>query len=352
MRNLRCGFLAHSLVVLGIVAGAGCGKDVSHTTTPDSPPAVSDAPPLVGDRYGLTWGPISVPPMTESTQCIWLKLSNTTQIKVHQIHNVLTDGSHHLIVYKDDMDTTEQTTPMPCQPFTGALNASGMISPIVITQKKDDEITLPDGVAYTFAPGQMIKLELHYINASTTDTKMIGATVDFYGADPATIHDEAAILFTGTVDISLPPNTMTTVHQFFTVPSYLDLSQANIFAVTGHEHQLGLNATASVGASKTGTLTPVYNPNPFVWSEPATQVQTPAFSIPKGGGLDMTCTWFNSTANTVTFGEKTTNEMCFFWMYYYPSQGSKVCFHTEQIGGANGLNFCCPGDSLCSMAPM
>jgi hypothetical protein len=26
-----------------------------------------------------------------------------------------------------------------------------------------------------------------------------------------------------------------------------------------------------------------------------------------------------------------------------------VCFHTEQYGGVNGLNLCCPGDSLCSL---
>ena len=45
----------------------------------------------------------------ENTQCIWVRLGNTTEIKVHQMHNVLSDGSHHLIVYKDDMDTIEQT---------------------------------------------------------------------------------------------------------------------------------------------------------------------------------------------------------------------------------------------------
>ena len=41
--------------------------------------------------------------------------------------------------------------------------------------------------------------------------------------------------------------------------------------------------------------------------------------------------------------------MCFFWAYYYPSQGSKVCIHTQQAGGASGVDVCCPGDSLCSL---
>jgi len=41
--------------------------------------------------------------------------------------------------------------------------------------------------------------------------------------------------------------------------------------------------------------------------------------------------------------------MCFFWAYYWPSQGSRVCIHTNQYGGANGYDTCCPGDSVCSL---
>ena len=95
----------------------------------------ADAPPLTGDMFSLQWGPISVDPGVENTQCIWVKLGNASEIKVHQLHNTLSTASHHLIVYKDDMDTTEQTTPTPCQPFTGALNTTGMIEPLVITLK-------------------------------------------------------------------------------------------------------------------------------------------------------------------------------------------------------------------------
>ena len=38
--------------------------------------------------------------------------------------------------------------------------------------------------------------------------------------------------------------------------------------------------------------------------------------------------------------------MCFFWAYYYPSKGAKVCFHTSQGGG---IDQCCPGNpTLCA----
>ena len=38
--------------------------------------------------------------------------------------------------------------------------------------------------------------------------------------------------------------------------------------------------------------------------------------------------------------------MCFFWAYYYPSKGAKVCIHSDKIGG--GVDFCCPGSPYCS----
>jgi hypothetical protein len=96
-------------------------------------------------------------------------------------------------------------------------------------------------------------------------------------------------------------------------------------------------------------MTEVYAPDPFKWDEPETTTFATPFSIPTGGGLDFECSWNNTTTGNVGFGESANDEMCFFWAYYYPSQGSKVCIHTEQYGGANGLNVCCPGDSLCGL---
>ncbi len=100
------------------------------------------------------------------------------------------------------------------------------------------------------------------------------------------------------------------------------------------------------GVSATGPLTEVYAPSPFLWDEPATATP-PEFMLPAGGGFDFECTWTNTTPNAVKFGESADKEMCFFWAYYYPSIGSKVCFHTQQFGGASGVNECCPGGAYC-----
>src|SRR6185312_14695837 len=95
--------------------------------------------------YSLTFGPILVPAGTEATQCIVRRLGNPTPLHVGTVHNMLGEASHHMVVYRVN-DTDEQTTPFACQPFQDTVLGNG--SPIVISQKADDLLTMPPGVAY------------------------------------------------------------------------------------------------------------------------------------------------------------------------------------------------------------
>jgi hypothetical protein len=119
------------------------------------------------------------------------------------------------------------------------------------------------------------------------------------------------------------------------------MSGANFFAITGHEHQWGTKVTveASTG-NQPGTM--VYNPDTFLWDEPETAYHDPPFQVPNNGGFRITCEWFNGSGQNVGFGEGANDEMCFFWGYYYPSVGSKVCFTHSGFG----ISGCCPDDAL------
>lgn len=307
-----------------------------------------DAPSLSGDKYSLTFGPVTVQPGQENTQCIQTRLSNTTPIKVHDMHNVLSPGSHHLIVYRDNKTTAETTTPVNCQPFTGALNPTGTVAPIMITQRSDDPLYMPEGVAYTMAANQMIRIEMHFIN-STDAPLQITATVDLFAAEESTIHDEADLLFIGSPDVDIPAGGTVTLDQFFT-PSraQLDITQAKFFAITGHTHKFGTKMEVDLAPTTGGERTSIYSPDPFQWAEPATVTHSPEFQVPSGmGGFHFKCEYHNTSNQRVQFGESANDEMCFFWAYYYPSQGSHVCFHSNQFGNAD---VCCPdaGPQLCN----
>jgi hypothetical protein len=260
------------------------------------------------------------------------------------VHNVLGNGSHHLVVYRV-ADTEERTTPFDCSPFTDTLDPSKG-STLMITQKKEELLTLPKGVAYTLSPNQMIRLEVHFIN-TTKEPKKLGASSTMIAIDEAEFKEEADFLFIGTPDIKLPAKTMSTVGPvYFKLPDvYAD---AKFFAITGHEHQYGTNVKVQLATSATdATGKAVYDVPGWKWDEPATVFQDPPFSPPAGGGFRFTCDYNNTSASEVGFGESANQEMCFFWAYYYPSKGSKVCMHTNRTGGAAGTDFCCPGSIYC-----
>jgi Copper type II ascorbate-dependent monooxygenase, C-terminal domain len=328
--------------------GVDAGKDGSSGDSGTSPG--DDASDPFGDAtappgsYSLQIGPIMVGAGVENTQCVVLNLNNPVPIQVGQIHNLLTNGSHHMIVYRVD-DTMEQPTPFDCQPFTDTLNAADG-SVLMITQKHDDLLQFPQGVAYTLPANQMIRLELHYINAGSTALEVTGQTTMIPIA-AGTYQYEADFLFIGDPDISIPAHSTQTLGPvFYQLPSNFD--GVNFFALTGHEHQYGTDVTVNVATSATDPGTSVYNVPGWLWSEPATVQSNPPFQVPANGGFSFTCNWDNTSDNTVSFGESANDEMCFFWAYYYPSQGgSKVCLHSDQLAG--GANFCCPGSAACSI---
>ncbi len=289
------------------------------------------------ESFTVQFGPITVPAGTENTQCIVVPLGNTASIHVGQIHDLLGTSSHHMILYKVAAQAT-QSTPFDCQPFQGALNpANG--NPLIISQKADDTLTMPTNVAYTLDPNQMVRLEMHYINANTMPVTLV--TTSTLTTIPAADYKyDASFLFIGDPQISIPANaTFDTGHQYFALPAQYNSS--NFFAITGHEHHLGTEVQiwSATSSSDPGSL--IYTSTS--WSDPPVTTFAPPIHIPTGGGFKFQCNWDNTTTSTVSFGESANNEMCFFWAYYWPSLGASVCFVD------NGASACCPSASpICS----
>lgn len=328
MRNL-CG-----LGLCGMLA-LGCGSSVTLEKPIEGEVAAS--------THTVKFPAVEVAPGVENTQCVVMRLDNDEIIRVHQIHNVLPTGSHHLIVYRT-ADTEEKLTPYDCQPFTDSLDPSKG-STVMVTQKHDETLTLPAGVAFSMPAGQMIRLEMHYIN-STAAPIDVSATTTFVTMPAKEYKEEADFLFVGTPDINIPAHTKKVIGPtYFSMPD--DLANVKFFGLTGHTHQYGTNVTVAAADTKDGPDKSVYDVPGWLWSEPETVSHDPPFSIPQGGGFRFTCEYNNTGSQKVGFGESANDEMCFFWAYYYPSQGAYVCVHTNQIAG--GYDMCCPGNTLCSL---
>jgi hypothetical protein len=312
----------------GETDGGGGGLDVGGAT----------------ESFSVTFPAVSVPVGEENTQCVVMRLGNPNAIHVGTIHNLLSEGSHHFIVYRTN-DTTEQRTPFECTPFVDTLDPEAG-SPLMITQRQEETLVLPDGVAFDLDADQMIRLEMHYINTGTA-TLDVEATATFTTIPDALYEHAADFIFIGNPDIDIAPHASATVGPtFFPLPE--EYEGVNFFAVTGHTHQFGTNVTISTATAETGgSDTSIYDIPEWSWHEPETARMDPPITIPTGGGFRFTCEYENTSGENVGFGESAGDEMCFFWAYYYPSRGARVCVHTDQTGG--GVNLCCPGSPLCSI---
>lgn len=320
--------------------GAG-GVGGAGGDTTGGAPAGGQGAGFTGESFSVTFDPVTVPAGEEDTKCVVKKLSNPAAIHVGQIHNELGPGSHHLIVYRTD-DTEEITEPFSCQPFSDLLDPSKG-TPLMITQKADDLLVLPQGVAFAIGQEQFVRLEMHYLNPTGAPLE-VTATSTFYEMDEASFEHEADFLFFGNPDIDIPPNSSATLGPTF-LPLPANLSESKFFGLTGHTHQFGTNVTVATSDTATGAQTLIYDVGNWQWEEPETVYLEPALEIPDGGGFHLTCEWNNTSSQNVQFGESANAEMCFFWTYYYPSKGAFVCAHTDQVPG--GFDLCCPGSPFC-----
>jgi hypothetical protein len=316
--------------------------DVTGDTN-DGPELPTVRPPVTETRT-TTLSAFTLQPGRETTRCVLKRLDNPDVLWVSQVRTELAPGSHHLIVYKSD-ETEERTTPFECDPFVETLR--GRTFPIMITQIRNETLSFPNGVAFRFEPNQMVRLEAHYLNYFPNPIDAT-ATVHFDGIAAADVVSEANMLFYGNPDFSVPPNsTFTTPWRFLSV-----LPGTRVFAMTGHTHTYGTNVEIEFGRTDTLPGTPVYPgaDTPFVWDEPPVTQFQPALSFQEGDGFRYRCSWNNTTGQRLEFGESANQEMCFFWAYYYPSQGYRICISPGTIGGGvAGDEVCCPGHWACGL---
>ena len=323
------------------VNDAASTKDTA--SPPDSVASPDTARPPIQSTYETFIGDWNMKPGKEVTKCVRKRLDNETAIWVTAIQTKLSQGSHHLIVYKST-EETEILEPENCAPFTETLG--GETVPLMITQVGEETLELPAGVAFKFEPNQMIRLEAHYLNYYADDITA-HSDVTFQTIAEEDVEHEADMLFYGTPDFSIPPG-----EEYTTPWHFIDVwEDTKIFAITGHTHQYGTNVEISASMGNDDPGVSIYpKDTPFTWDEAPIEQFSPPLSFGSGEGLRYRCTWNNTGTQNVEFGESANKEMCFLWAYYYPSNGYRMCVSPGDIasGFDLGEQVCCPDDAwLC-----
>ena len=191
--------------------------------------------------------------------------------------------------------------------------------PIWAGGRNTNGVKLPDGVAFNMDTDEQYLIQLHLLNAGTkpvTERSAINLTY----APVGTSLMPAGIFAFGSFSVDLPPNT-TDIQK---VVSCNSTKQMHVFAAFPHMHKLGKKLEFLHGTTQSDA-TMAYHKDPWVFGD---QPMDPVdFVVNPGDFLQSTCTWDNTTATEVKYGETTADEMCFFLLFYYPYDSLGGCVH-------------------------
>jgi hypothetical protein len=173
--------------------------------------------------------------------------------------------------------------------------------PIYLTGAGASSLDLPDGFAHHIAAGTQMVAQLHLLN---TTNKPIHDSVEIRlrASTAATPKPVAGYAF-GNFDIHLPPSQPSSVQAECNVSEDLHL-----LAAFPHMHLLGKRLTFEV-ARAGGDFAQVYERNPYDFDDQ--HMENLDLSLSVGDRTRVNCEYDNPYDHEITFGESTTNEMCF-----------------------------------------
>jgi hypothetical protein len=215
-----------------------------------------------------------------------------------------TPGSHHLLLfYKTG------ATDAPLADCSGLEFAPGPYG----SQRPDDEIDYPPGVAAVVSPGDGFRVQVHYLNATASPID-VSVRLELTRDDSYT--DRAAILFFTNTDLHVPAGaTGVVAEKTCTLPFAVNLLQS-----TGHMHRHGVSFQAVSGTQMLFESTSS--------SDVAPSLYAPPLALPAGAPVTFRCTYDNDGATPLQYGESAlTDEMCIFTAQFYPAPfGGWTCF--------------------------
>jgi hypothetical protein len=156
-------------------------------------------------------------------------------------------------------------------------------------------------------------VQLHYVNLDNAAGLTDASGFDLCTTDQLRPND-ADIMAFGTEDVSLPPHAMVTQTCSVQVPSWGD--STHLFAAFPHMHELGVSIATTADPAAGGPPVDLGSQPHWEFGEQG-WIPITDYLLP-GDTVTTSCTWNNVTDSVVSFGELSTNEMCFSFTMYYP----------------------------------
>ncbi len=292
------------------------------------------ARPRRGVQVRLT--PITVPARQEREVCQAIELSNETPMDIAAMRFASPGGrtylSHHFALFVDEVDPIASLPrgPVESPGCAGVGQAFGAI--LAGVQAPRATVRFPPGVGFTLGPHAVVLLNLHYINGSAKPLRVNGA-VNLIEARPGTIAHHARAFQFGTDRIDVPPGQDGSAEARWIAPFPM-----NVVLLSTHSHKH--TTSVDVGLLRAGA-----DAEPLLRTVDYRHPELQGFPTPlrlgAGDGLRWTCRYHNDTADPVTFGITSNDEMCFaIGAFYLDDDGAPLPPVAGCYGGDVGLT--CP----------
>ncbi len=264
---------------------------------PDGAPPTdsgTDTEQLGPEWFGLTIGPFTVPAYKERFLCITQALPEG--LVIDRIELPSRPVVHHAVI-------AETMTPDPVGQWECDVLFKTNWLPIFVAGKGDSVLQAPQGAGFKLAKGTQVTSQLHLLNP--TGQEVTETLVLKMRRAPTTGPISTVRLATfGTMNVYIPPKKDISLEGICKVDENITL-----FAAFPHMHLHGTHLNVKLVRPGKSPVQ-VFERAPYDFDDQ--HLETIDLTLSPGDEMRVTCGYFNTSDKVVTFGESTTNEMCFF----------------------------------------
>jgi hypothetical protein len=223
---------------------------------------------------------------------------------------------HHILLFQSPK--AESPEPTSCAAF-----GSASWKLIAGWAPGGDNLELPPQAGFPEEKGTTHwVLQLHYNNALNIAGAQDQSGFDLCTTEQLRQYDAGVVAF-GSINFKIPPRASYAVTCDYTLPN--DFRNVKFFSASAHMHKLGTAmSTYRLPGGANGTPEKVLDVQSFDFENQAGYGANNA--VQPGDVVRTRCAWKNNTDQQVTFGEGTSDEMCFDFVGYYPNIPDRTIF--------------------------
>lgn len=298
--------------------------------------------PVPESGYQLVTPVYEVAAFTEIELCTVMRLEPHESEKlywVNELESLVTDGTHHMNVLIGEFSfldafVGEGTSEAALGATVGQypcseLNTMETAYTIFPSQRDNQKITLPEGVAAPMTAPLLLVFSHHYVNAKDAPIS-INAILNIETIEPDEVTDIAGLLFDDIGDIEVPAGADSVATRTCVMERDVEVA-----LVSSHNHEWGECAAMNRYDGATDTV----ESEPFfvnkAWElPPILHFEPGTFSLSAGDGVLWSCHYRNDTDAPLINDGTAEGEMCVFAAVVYPTPWT-VAEIEETVAGAD-----------------